>query len=97
VDFFDRDALLEAFPRAFYLTDHYRPYPMVLMRLGQVRPAVAVGLLEQAWRKAAPKRLVLELSSRVARRTASPASKGREGAMASPSSRRTAQLRREKS
>lgn len=60
LDFADRDVLLEADPRAFYLTDHYRPYPAVLMRLGQVRPGVAVELLEQAWRRAAPKRLVLE-------------------------------------
>jgi uncharacterized protein YdhG (YjbR/CyaY superfamily) len=59
LDFSDRDVLLEAYPQAFYLTDHYRPYPAVLMRLGQVRPAVAVALLEQAWRRAAPKRLLL--------------------------------------
>jgi hypothetical protein len=59
LDFADRDVLLEADPKAFYLTDHYRPYPMVLMRLGQVRPGVARELLEQAWRRAAPKRLLL--------------------------------------
>jgi len=60
LDFADRDVLLEADPRAFYVTDHYRPYPAVLMRLGQVRQGLAVELLEQAWRRAAPKRLVLE-------------------------------------
>jgi hypothetical protein len=59
LDFADRDVLLEADPRAFYLTDHYRPYPAVLMRLGQVRPGVAFELVEQAWRRAAPKRLLL--------------------------------------
>lgn len=59
LDFADRDVLLEADPRAFYVTDHYRPYPAVLMRLGQVRQGVAVKLLEQAWRRAAPKRLLL--------------------------------------
>jgi hypothetical protein len=58
LDFADRDVLLEAEPRAFYLTDHYRPYPAVLMRLGRVRPAMAMELLEQAWRRAAPKSLV---------------------------------------
>jgi hypothetical protein len=69
LDFADRDVLLEADPRSFYLTDHYRPYPAVLMRLGQVRRGVAVELLEQAWRRAAPKRLVLaHLSSRGVRR-----------------------------
>jgi hypothetical protein len=59
VDFADRDVLLEADSRAFYLTDHYRPYPAVLMRLDQVRRGVAMELLERAWRRAAPKRLVL--------------------------------------
>jgi hypothetical protein len=58
LDFADRDVLLEAEPRTFYLTDHYRPYPMVLMRLGRVRPDMALELLEQAWRRAAPKSLV---------------------------------------
>lgn len=63
LDFADRDVLLEADPRAFYLTDHYRPYPAVLMRLGQVRPGVAFELVEQAWRRAAPKRLLREHAS----------------------------------
>lgn len=57
LDFLSRDALLEADPRSFYLTDHYRAYPYVLMRLPQVRKAVAMSLLEQAWHSAAPKRL----------------------------------------
>lgn len=57
IDFFDRDVLLEADPVAFFLTDHYRPYPMVVMRLTKARPTVARGLLEQAWQRAAPKRL----------------------------------------
>lgn len=59
LDFADREVLLEAEPRAFYLTDHYRPYPAVLMRLSQVSEGIAVELLAQAWRCAAPRRLVL--------------------------------------
>jgi hypothetical protein len=58
IELSDRDILLEADPVAFFLTDHYRPYPMVVMRLSKARPAVARGLLEQAWRRVAPKRLV---------------------------------------
>jgi hypothetical protein len=58
IDFFDRDVLLEADPTAFFLTDHYRPYPMVVMRLDKARPAVAQGLLEEAWRRAASKRQI---------------------------------------
>ncbi len=58
VDLLDRDVLLEADPAAFYLTDHYRAYPLVLMRLAAVREAVALRLLEQAWRLVAPTALV---------------------------------------
>jgi hypothetical protein len=69
LDFADRDVLLEADPRSCSLTDHSRPYPADQMRLGHVRRGVAVALLEQAWRRAAPKRLVLaHLSSRGVRR-----------------------------
>jgi hypothetical protein len=58
IDFADRDVLLEADPTAFYLTDHYRPYPALLVRLRQVRLDMLERLLEQAWRLQAPKRLV---------------------------------------
>src|SRR5688572_22279516 len=62
-DFADRDVLLQADPKAFYLTDHYRPYPMVLMRLAEVRAGVAMELFDQAWRRAAPKRFLLQAAS----------------------------------
>jgi hypothetical protein len=62
VEFLDRDVLLEAYPQAFYLTDHYRDYPFVLARLARVRHAAVLELLEQAWRRAAPRRLVAEYS-----------------------------------
>src|SRR5467141_2288358 len=57
IDFPDRDVLLELDPAAFYLTDHYRPYPAMLVRLSQVRRALLEPLLEQAWRLQAPKSL----------------------------------------
>jgi hypothetical protein len=55
LDFADRDVLIELDPAAFYLTDHYRPYPAVLVRLKRVRRDVLERLLEQAWRQQAPK------------------------------------------
>jgi hypothetical protein len=60
IDFSDRDVLLELDPAAFYLTDHYRPYPAMLVRLRQVRRDLLAQLLEQAWRLQAPKRLLAE-------------------------------------
>jgi hypothetical protein len=58
VDFFDRDVLIKADPKAFFLTDHYRAYPWVLMRLAAVQHEAAIKLLEDAWRRAAPARVV---------------------------------------
>ncbi len=42
IDFLDRDVLLAADPVAFYLTDYYRAYPWIFMRLGAVRKAVSL-------------------------------------------------------
>jgi hypothetical protein len=56
VDFLDRDALLQMDPAAFFLTDHYRPHPWVLVRLKQVPAKMLEQLFEQAWRRHAPKR-----------------------------------------
>jgi hypothetical protein len=50
--------LIEADPMAFFLMDHSRPYPMVVMRLGKVRPARGAGSPGAGWRRAAPKSLV---------------------------------------
>ena len=60
MDFEEREFLMEAEPRIFYITDHYRDYPYVLVRLAAVSPAMLRDVLEQAWRRSAPKRLVAE-------------------------------------
>lgn len=70
IAFADRDVLLELDPAAFYLTDHYRPYPAVLVRLKQVRRDMLERLLEQAWRQQAPKRLLADASRPDLRRRA---------------------------
>jgi hypothetical protein len=58
VDFDSRDAMLRAQPNIFYITDHYRDYPAVLVRLSVVRPAQLRELLADSWRWVAPKTLV---------------------------------------
>ena len=45
-------------PETFYITDHYRGYPAVLVRLASVDPEGLRVLLEQAWRSKAPKGLI---------------------------------------
>jgi len=54
----ERDALLQMDPDVYFLTDHYRAYPAILVRLARVRRGQLADLLELAWRAQAPKRLV---------------------------------------
>jgi hypothetical protein len=58
--FEDRSILMEEYPAAFYVTDHYADYPAVLIRLSKVRLDVLRAVVEKAWRRVAPKRLVAE-------------------------------------
>jgi hypothetical protein len=53
-----RDALLESQPDAFFLTEHYRPYPYVLVNLLVVDALALQPLIEQAWRMVASKRAI---------------------------------------
>ena len=60
VDRMSRDLMLSAQPDLFFLTDHYRDYPYILLRLPRVTEAAMRDLLEDAWALAAPRRLVAE-------------------------------------
>jgi hypothetical protein len=57
----ERDFRLRTDPDAFFVTDHYRGYPTVLVRLGNVELADLRAVLEQAWRRHAPAALIAEL------------------------------------
>ena len=58
IDFEDREVLMQADPQTFYITEHYRNYPAMLVRLSKVDVDALRELLEDAWRRVAPKRLV---------------------------------------
>jgi hypothetical protein len=60
VDFDSRDAMMRMQPDVFYITDHYRDYPAVLVRLKAVGRAQLRELLGDAWRLVAPRSLVLK-------------------------------------
>jgi hypothetical protein len=51
----DREALLEDAPETYYLTDYYRPYPVVLARLAQIDDVALRDLLTLSWRLTLPK------------------------------------------
>jgi hypothetical protein len=59
----ERDMLVESQPTIFYFTDHYKDYPMVLIRLSKAKRATVEPLLRRQWRA---------LASRAALKTIEP-------------------------
>ena len=49
IDFDARTELLDSFPKTYYLTDHYRNHPIVLVRLSRISHKELRTLLETAW------------------------------------------------
>ena len=56
----ERDALIASEPEVYFMTEHYRGSPMVLVRLGQVTSSALQQLFVATWRAAASKRLIAE-------------------------------------
>src|ERR1700759_71671 len=52
----ERDMLVECAAQVFYLPDHYRDYPMVLIRLSKANPPDVEPLLRRHWRTLASKK-----------------------------------------
>jgi len=73
-DFLDRQILLQTQPEAFFLTDHYRNYPMVLVRLDKVSRDALRQVTERAWRFVAPAALVKRFEQGRSRSRRRPAS-----------------------
>jgi hypothetical protein len=44
-----RDALLAKSPETYYLTNHYAPYPAILVRLSRIKRASLKELLTESW------------------------------------------------
>jgi hypothetical protein len=51
----EREWLLEDAPDTYYVTDYYRPYPLVLVRLSRVDRDALHDLLSTSWRLATEK------------------------------------------
>ena len=54
----DRDEWTVQDNLTFFITDHYRNYPCVLVDLSRVKKAVLSAILTEAWRSRAGKRLL---------------------------------------
>ena len=50
VDLEEREWLLQEAPDTYYLTDYYRPHPVVLVRLGRIDRDTLRDLLSVSWR-----------------------------------------------
>jgi len=51
--FEEREAMMADDPETYYITDHYRNYPWVLVRLSRVNAEAMRDLLGRAWKLAA--------------------------------------------
>ena len=54
----EREMLVESQPKVFYFTDHYRDYPITLIRLSNATRATVEPLLRRHWRALASKKAV---------------------------------------
>ena len=59
----ERDMLVESQPKMFYFTDHYRDYPIVLIRLSKARRQTVEPLLRRHWRTLASKKAVRDVDA----------------------------------
>jgi hypothetical protein len=64
VEYATREVLIGANPGTFYVTDHYRCWPWMLIRVANVRREELAQLLEDAWRSNAAKRHLADWESR---------------------------------
>lgn len=60
----DRDEWMVRDKIVFFVTDHYRNYPMVLVNLVKVKKQDLVSILTEAWRSRAGKKLLQQLPTR---------------------------------
>lgn len=58
LDLGDREALMRGQPDVFFITDHYKDVPYVLVRLELIAHDELKEMVEDAWRINAPTRLV---------------------------------------
>jgi hypothetical protein len=53
-----RDILVSIDSTTYFFTEHYRDYPMVLVRLNRIGLEALTDLIEQAWKCVAPKKVI---------------------------------------
>ncbi|HZS46071.1 MAG TPA: MmcQ/YjbR family DNA-binding protein [Blastocatellia bacterium] len=56
-----REQLMKMDPESFYITEHYTKYPWMLVRLATIGRDNLEKMIEESWRRNAPKKLVESL------------------------------------
>lgn len=54
----EREMMIESDPKTFHITEHYRDYPSVLVRIARINEKTLRAMLERRWRVIAPKKLI---------------------------------------
>lgn len=54
----ERDSLLEMDPKTYFITDHYKNYPSVLVRISRITEPMLHKMLDRRWHTIAPKKLL---------------------------------------
>jgi hypothetical protein len=60
VDLEEKEVLTASEPHIFFETPHYHGYPAMLVRLAAIEEDELAEVLEDSWRRKAPKRLVAQ-------------------------------------
>jgi len=53
-------------PRTYFITDHYRDYPSVLVRIARIDKTILRKMLERRFRAIAPKKVLKEMDAAAA-------------------------------
>ena len=61
-----RDMMLELDPQTYFITDHYKDWPVILVRIAEITPTELKTMLERRWRQIAPKKLLREVDGEAA-------------------------------
>ena len=85
----ERAMRMRADPETFYITEHYRNYPWILVRIASVSKGDLKDLLEDAWRLSAPKRLLAKPDNTPKRAKPRPRNPRRDSSDADTSSGKT--------
>jgi hypothetical protein len=78
----ERDHLLEIDPKTYFITEHYKDYPSVLVRAERIDAAMLRKMLERRWRKVALKTLIKKIDAEAVEKSAGQKAKAKKAVTA---------------